>query len=84
VVAQSNPGYTRIAKINIPTLVVHGTKDQIIPFEHGMKLAEMIKGSSVLWLKDAGHIFPLPAMEDFSMKLIEFLNEVKKINNGGK
>ena len=78
IVAKSVPRYTRIENINIPTLVVHGTKDTLIPIEHGKKLAEKIKGSSVLWLDGIGHMFPLPDMENFCMKLIEFLKEVKK------
>jgi pimeloyl-ACP methyl ester carboxylesterase len=78
IVSQSKDRYSRIKGIDIPTLVVHGTSDPIIPIEHGKKLAEAIKGSSMLRLENVGHIFPFPDMECFSLKLFEFFQEVNK------
>ena len=33
----------RLSEIDIPTLVIHGTEDAILPYDHGEALAEGIK-----------------------------------------
>ena len=34
----------KLSKINTPTLVMHGEKDKIVPFEMGKKIYENLKG----------------------------------------
>jgi len=36
---------SRAHRVRTPTLVLHGTKDEVVPFEQGRKLAEMIPGA---------------------------------------
>jgi pimeloyl-ACP methyl ester carboxylesterase len=38
---------TRLHKISIPTLVVHGDKDAVLPIENGRKVAAMVSNRSV-------------------------------------
>ncbi|NEU29097.1 alpha/beta hydrolase [Paenibacillus polymyxa] len=45
----------RTGEINVPTLVIHGTEDPIIPYEHGKHLANEIPGAVLLTLEGAGH-----------------------------
>ncbi|MGG4217974.1 alpha/beta hydrolase [Paenibacillus jamilae] len=45
----------RTEEINVPTLVIHGTEDPIIPYEHGIHLANEIPGAVLLTLEGAGH-----------------------------
>ncbi|WP_348625129.1 alpha/beta hydrolase [Paenibacillus peoriae] len=45
----------RTEEINVPALVIHGTEDPIIPYEHGINLANEIPGAVLLTLKGAGH-----------------------------
>ncbi|WP_342428926.1 alpha/beta hydrolase [Paenibacillus sp. FSL L8-0158] len=45
----------RTGEINVPTLVIHGTEDPIIPYEHGKNLANEIPGAVLLTLEGAGH-----------------------------
>ncbi|MBE7899920.1 alpha/beta hydrolase [Paenibacillus polymyxa] len=45
----------RTGEITIPALVIHGTEDPIIPYEHGMHLANEIPGAVLLTLEGAGH-----------------------------
>jgi len=45
----------RTAEINIPTLVIHGTADPIIPYAHGVALANVIPGAALLTLEGTGH-----------------------------
>lgn len=45
----------RTGDINVPALVIHGTEDPIIPYEHGVALARAIPGSVLLTLEGTGH-----------------------------
>ena len=70
----------RIAKVNIPVLVVHGTNDEVIPFVHGTRVwrnaqpegeqdAPLTRdgGKRHFWIKGAGHnnIFMVAAQAYF-------------------
>jgi len=48
---------TRLGGLAMPTLVVHGTADQIIPVENGRMVARLIPGSRLEVLPDIGHLF---------------------------
>ena len=37
---------------------MHGTEDPILPYEHGVALAETIPGAAFLTLEGAGHEMP--------------------------
>lgn len=45
----------RINEIKAPALIIHGTEDPIIPFEHGKYLAEEIPEAVLLTLEGRGH-----------------------------
>ncbi|ALP39230.1 acetyltransferase (plasmid) [Paenibacillus sp. IHB B 3084] len=45
----------RTGEINVPALVIHGTEDPIIPYEHGRNLANEIPGAVLLTLEGTGH-----------------------------
>jgi 3-oxoadipate enol-lactonase len=49
--------YRRIRRIEVPTLVVHGAEDQIVPVANGELLAERIPGARLRTLQDAGHLY---------------------------
>ena len=46
----------RVAEIKAPTLILMGTKDQIIPRETGQFLKGHIAGSHLAYIYDAGHV----------------------------
>ncbi|UNK18284.1 alpha/beta fold hydrolase [Paenibacillus sp. N3/727] len=48
----------RTAEISIPTQVIHGTDDPIIPYAHGVHLADVIPGASLTTLEGIGHELP--------------------------
>jgi len=50
--------YRRLHRIDVPTLVVHGSKDRMIPVENGQMLAAGIPGARLLELEDSGHLYP--------------------------
>lgn len=46
---------SRTNEINAPTLVIHGTDDTIIPYEHGIHLSEVIPNAVLVTLEGTGH-----------------------------
>ena len=62
--------YDKLKMIDIPTLVIHGTDDQFMPIEHGMKLVEIIPKAKGLWIDGMGHIFPFPNMSEIMNNIL--------------
>ncbi len=44
-----------LATLAVPTAVVHGALDPLIPFDHGVRLASTIPGARLLACADSGH-----------------------------
>src|SRR5471032_395229 len=49
--------YDRLAGLTMPTLVIHGETDQLVPPENGRIVAKAIPGSRLLMIPHASHIF---------------------------
>lgn len=47
----------QIKKIKCPLLVLHGTDDPLVPFDHGEVTAKLTPRSKIIGLKGAGHMF---------------------------
>ena len=47
----------RLEEITLPTQVIHGTADQILPVQNGQLIAELIPGARLDLLEDVGHLF---------------------------
>ncbi|CAM3891234.1 alpha/beta hydrolase [Rahnella bruchi] len=63
-----------MAKITVPTLVIHGSADQIVPFEATGKLAaEMIKGAELKVYEGAPHGFAVTHQDQLNDDLLAFL-----------
>jgi non-heme chloroperoxidase len=64
-----------LAKIDVPTLVIHGDDDQIVPFEVGGKRsAEMIDGAVLKVYEGGAHGLPDTAKERLHADLLEFID----------
>lgn len=46
---------SRTSEINASTLVIHGTEDPIIPYEHGIHLSKIIPNAVLVTLDGTGH-----------------------------
>lgn len=63
-----------LTKVDVPTLVIHGDSDGIVPFEvSGKRTAESISGSTLVVVKDGPHGFNVSHAEEFNAALLEFL-----------
>jgi pimeloyl-ACP methyl ester carboxylesterase len=53
------PWRERLGRIQVPTLVLHGADDPLLPVEHGAALAAEIPGAGLVVLERTGHeVFP--------------------------
>jgi len=73
--------YEKLKTIDIPTLVIHGTDDQFMPIEHGMKLVELMPNAKGLWINDMGHLFPFPNMDEIMKDIIRHFEITKQMNS---
>jgi pimeloyl-ACP methyl ester carboxylesterase len=56
---QKTPSWrSRLPGLDIPTLVIHGTADPILPYDHGVALAKEIPGAELLTMEGVGHELP--------------------------
>jgi pimeloyl-ACP methyl ester carboxylesterase len=63
-----------LKKIAIPTLIIHGDSDAVVPFEvSGKRTLEAIKGSQLVVIKGGPHGVNASHPEQFNKALIEFL-----------
>lgn len=77
-IAISHPGDRRslLKKVDVPTLVVHGTNDPILPYPHGVALAETIPGATLHTLEGVGHDFDERHFDDVTQRLLALQNTV--------
>ena len=65
--------YDRLQRIRVPTLVITGTDDRIVPAENSRILAERIPGAELVELKGAGHGFLVEREEEANAAVADFL-----------
>jgi pimeloyl-ACP methyl ester carboxylesterase len=53
--------YDELNRIRVPTLVVHGDEDRMIPVQNGRMIAERIPGAELVELRETGHLYPTEA-----------------------
>lgn len=65
-----------VAKIDIPTLVIHGDADRIVPFAAaGQRTAKLIKQASLVVIKDGPHNVAWTHAEEVNSALLSFLGK---------
>ena len=63
-----------VAAVEVPTLVIHGDSDAIVPFEvSGRRSHEAIANSSLVMIEGAPHGFNATHAEQFNRALLDFL-----------
>ena len=65
-----------LARIDVPTLIVHGDADRILPIEvTGKRTNELVKGSRFVIIKDGPHGLNWTHAEQVNKELLEFLRQ---------
>lgn len=63
-----------LAKVTVPTLVLHGDSDAVVPFEgSGKRTHAAIPGSDLVLLRDAPHGCNVSHADEFNAALLKFL-----------
>ncbi len=57
--------------VDIPTLVIHGTEDTVLPYPHGLALAQRIAGARLITLKGMGHLLHPSVVEPIVEAIVE-------------
>ena len=63
------PRTERLSEVRVPTLVIHGGRDVLLPPEHGRALADAIPQADLCEVPELGHMFP----PEFSTRLAELI-----------
>jgi non-heme chloroperoxidase len=63
-----------VAKIDVPTLVIHGEADRIVPFASaGQRTAKLVKGAELVVIKDGPHNVAWTHADEVNAALTQFL-----------
>ena len=62
-----------LARVSVPTLVITGAEDEMIPVEESRRIASEIRGARLVIIPGAGHLANLEQPEAFNTALNEFL-----------
>ncbi len=65
-----------LADIDVPTLIIHGAADQIIPVSEAEAMHKGIADSQLIIIPDAGHLMNLEQPEQFNDAVREFLESL--------
>jgi 3-oxoadipate enol-lactonase len=65
----------RLSQINVPTLVIHGETDELVPPENGRMIAELIPNAKLLLLPNTSHIFFTDQPEISHREILNFFRE---------
>lgn len=64
----------RLAEITLPTLVIWGSEDRVVPLDIGLQIAQRIPGADLHMLGRCGHVPHLERSHDFIHLLTRFLS----------
>lgn len=64
-----------MAQIRVPTLLIWGDRDELIPLEHGHAAARAIPGARLVVLNDIGHIPSVECPAEFARLVDEFASQ---------
>ncbi len=65
-----------LLKIDLPSLIIHGQEDPLIPYQCGEDIAKKIKNSSFVLVEGMGHNIPNTISELLAKKILDFLSEI--------
>lgn len=66
-----------LEKLSLPTLVIHGTEDPLVPFVGGKATAKAIPHARALWIEGMGHTLPKALYGTFARAMGELMVTAK-------
>jgi len=76
-VGQTFDAEERISQIEIPTLVISGDADSIVPVENSYRLAAAIPPAKLVVVPGGSHMFFIEQAASFNTAVLEFINHVR-------
>jgi len=67
----------QLEKISVPTLIVHGRDDKVIPVEEAKLMHQKIPNSKLVIFPKCGHATIIEKAQEFNKVVIEFLEKQK-------
>lgn len=67
--------FSDLEKINVPTLIIHGIHDKVVPFELGKVQEQIIRNSRLVPFRYSGHASFYDECRKFNEELIKFIEE---------
>jgi non-heme chloroperoxidase len=65
-----------VARIDVPTLVIHGDADRIVPIKaSGERTAKLVKGARLVTIKDGPHAVNWTHADELNAELVNFLGK---------
>jgi 3-oxoadipate enol-lactonase len=68
--------YRRLPRIKVPTLVVHGADDRLVPPVNGRVVARRIPGARFELIPNAGHILVTDQLQACAALMLDFLSKL--------
>ena len=65
----------RLHEIKVPTLVIHGTEDAILPLDHGMALADNIPNAKKYIMEGVGHEIPEQLLPEITTEMVTLFKQ---------
>lgn len=65
----------RVGEINVPTLVITGDADLIVPHENSLNLAAAIPGATLQVIRGGSHAFFIERADEFNRAVVEFVEQ---------
>jgi len=67
---------TELANIHVPTLIIAGEEDSLIPLEESRSMAKMLPSSKLVVIANAAHLAPLENHVACDSAILEFLGSI--------
>lgn len=66
-----------LGKINVPTLIIWGDKDEVTPLEGGKKINSLIKDSEIVVFENVGHLPQEETPKKVAEEILKFTNKTE-------
>ena len=67
--------FSDLAEINVPTLIIHGIHDKVVPFQLGKVQNQSIRNSKLVPFEFSGHASFYDQRDRFNEELVKFIEE---------
>ena len=74
-IAASGSRLKELPQIKIPTLIIHGTADPLVPAIHAQIYAPLIPNAKMRWIEGMGHEMPKAALPEILPEIIALLQQ---------